>query len=122
MAYEKISNQKIGHRVLDNIANYSNNQLVVLVYNFVDILSHARTEVATVRELANDEAAYRTLTLSWFQHSYLFDLLKVVSATKCKVVITTDHGSVRVNNAVKVVGDRDTTANLRYKQGRNLKY
>ena len=122
MAYEKISNQKIGQRVLDNIANYSNNQLVVLVYNFVDILSHARTDVATVRELANDEAAYRTLTLSWFQHSYLYDLLKVVSSTKSKVIITTDHGSIRVNNAVKVVGDRDTSANLRYKQGRNLKY
>jgi hypothetical protein len=122
MAYEKISNQKAGQRVLDTISNYSNYQLVVLVYNFVDILSHARTEVATVRELANDEAAYRTLTLSWFQHSSLFDLLKVVSGTKSKVIITTDHGSVRVNSAVKVVGDRETTANLRYKQGRNLKY
>ncbi len=122
MAYEKISNQKTGHRVLDNISNYSNNQLVVLVYNFVDILSHARTEVATVRELANDEAAYRTLTLSWFQHSYLFDLLKEVSKTKSKIIITTDHGSIRVNKAVKVLGDRETSANLRYKQGKNLKY
>ena len=122
MAYEKISNQKQGRKLLDNIKNYNNQQLVVLVYNFVDILSHARTDQETIRELANDEAAYRTLTLSWFQHSYLLDLLKTLSATKCKVIITTDHGSVKVNNAIKVVGDRDTTVNLRYKQGKNLSY
>jgi len=122
MAYEKISNQKQGRKLLDNIKNYNNQQLVVLVYNFVDILSHARTDQETIRELADDEAAYRTLTLSWFQHSYLLDLLKTLSATKCKVIITTDHGSVKVNNAIKVVGDRDTTVNLRYKQGKNLSY
>jgi DNA-binding response OmpR family regulator len=122
MAYEKISNQKNGRRVLDNISNYFNQRLVVLVYNFVDMLSHARTELETVRELAEDEAAYRTLTLSWFQHSYLFDLLKVLSENKCKVIITTDHGSIKVNNPVKVIGDRNTSVNLRYKQGRNLNY
>jgi DNA-binding response OmpR family regulator len=122
MAYEKISNQKNGRRVLDNITNYFNQRLVVLVYNFVDMLSHARTELETVRELAEDEAAYRTLTLSWFQHSYLFDLLKVLSENKCKVIITTDHGSIKVNNPVKVIGDRNTSVNLRYKQGRNLNY
>jgi len=122
MAYEKISNQKAGRKVLDNIKNYFNKQLVVLVYNFVDMLSHARTELETVRELAEDEAAYRTLTLSWFQHSYLFDLLKAVAENKCKVVITTDHGSIKVNNPVKVVGDRSTSVNLRYKQGKNLNY
>jgi len=122
MAYEKINNQKQGRRLLDNIQNYYNQNLVVLVYNFVDILSHARTDQETIRELADDEAAYRALTLSWFQHSYLRDLLKAISETKCKVIITTDHGSVKVNNAIKVVGDRDTTVNLRYKQGRNLSY
>ncbi len=122
MAYEKIYNQKTGRKVLDNIKNYFNQQLVVLVYNFVDMLSHARTELETVRELSEDEAAYRTLTLSWFQHSYLFDLLKVLAENKCKVIITTDHGSIKVNNPVKVVGDRSTTVNLRYKQGRNLNY
>lgn len=121
MSYEKISNQKTGRKLLDNIQNY-NHKLVVLVYNFVDILSHARTDQETIRELADDEAAYRTLTLSWFQHSYLFDLLKAISSEKCKVVITTDHGSIRVNNPIKVVGDRNTTVNLRYKQGRNLNY
>lgn len=122
MGYEKISNQKQGRKLLDNIQNYSNNKLNVLVYNFVDILSHARTEQETIRELADDEAAYRTLTLSWFQHSYLLDLLKAISGMKCKVIITTDHGSVRVNNPIKVIGDRATTVNLRYKQGKNLNY
>ena len=122
MAYEKISNQKQGRKLLDNIKNYSNQELVVLVYNFVDILSHARTEQETIRELADDEAAYRALTLSWFQHSYLLDLLKALSGMKCKVIITTDHGSVKVNNAIKVIGDRDTSVNLRYKQGKNLNY
>ncbi|MDP4210594.1 MAG: bifunctional response regulator/alkaline phosphatase family protein [Bacteroidota bacterium] len=120
--YEKINNQKTGLRVLDNVSNYADNQLVVLVYNFVDILSHARTEVETVRELATDEAAYRTLTLSWFKHSYLYELLKAISSTKCKIIITTDHGSVKVSNPIKVVGDRTTTVNLRYKQGKNLGY
>jgi DNA-binding response OmpR family regulator len=122
MAYEKISNQKAGRKILDNISNYFNQELVVLVYNFVDMLSHARTELETVRELADDESAYRTLTLSWFQHSYLFDLLKAAAENKCKVIITTDHGSIRVNNPVKVVGDRATSVNLRYKQGKNLNY
>jgi CheY-like chemotaxis protein len=122
MEYEKISNQKTGWKVVENINHYLNYDLSVLVYNFVDILSHARTDVDTVRELADDEAAYRTLTLSWFRHSYLFDLLKILADNKIKVVITTDHGSVKVNNAVKVVGDKSTTTNLRYKQGRNLNY
>jgi CheY-like chemotaxis protein len=122
MAYEKILNQKTGKRVVENLKNYYNNQLVVLVYNFVDMLSHARTELDMIRELADDEAAYRTLTLSWFQHSYLFDLIKALSLEKKKVIITTDHGSIRVSNAIKVVGDKATTANLRYKQGRTLGY
>jgi CheY-like chemotaxis protein len=122
MVYEKISNQKTGWKLVENIHNYLNCDLAVLVYNFVDILSHARTDLDTVRELADDEAAYRALTLSWFRHSYLFDLLKILAQHKIKVVITTDHGSVKVNNAIKVVGDKNTTTNLRYKQGRNLAY
>jgi hypothetical protein len=122
MVYEKITNQKTGWKLVENFSNLLNNDLVVLVYNFVDILSHARTDLETIRELANDEAAYRSLTLSWFQHSYLFDLLKAVSELKAKVVITTDHGSVKVSNAVKVIGDKATSVNLRYKQGRNLNY
>ena len=89
------------------------------------MLSHARTEMEVVRELANDESAYRSLTLSWFQHSPLLDFLKKLSQTKTKemkIVITTDHGTIRVSNPVKIIGDRKTTANLRYKQGKNLNY
>jgi hypothetical protein len=122
MAYEKINNLKTGRKLVDNIGNYMNNQLVVLVYNFMDILSHARTDLETIRELANDETAYRTLTLSWFQHSYLFDLFKSLAQLRCKIIITTDHGSIKVNNAIKLIGDKETTVNLRYKQGRNLNY
>jgi len=122
MSYEKILNQKTGKRVVDNLKNYFSNNLVVLVYNFVDMLSHSRTELDMIKELADDEAAYRTLTLSWFQHSYLFDFIKALSTERKKVIITTDHGSIRVSNAVKVVGDRTTTANLRYKQGKSLSY
>ncbi len=122
VAYEKINNLKTGRKLVDNISNYMNNDLVVVVYNFMDILSHARTDLETIRELANDEAAYRTLTLSWFQHSYLFDLFKALAQLGCKIIITTDHGSIKVNNAIKVIGDKETTVNLRYKQGRNLNY
>ncbi len=121
-AYEKISNHKTGNKVLENIKNYFNYDFSAFVYNFVDILSHARTSTETIRELSTDEAAYRTLTLSWFQHSYLFELLKVLAQESCKVIITTDHGSTKVSNPIKVVGDRDTSVNLRYKQGKNLKY
>ncbi len=86
------------------------------------MLSHARTEMQMIRELANDEASYRELTTTWFKHSTLFELLKELSNRKLKVVITTDHGTIRVANPVKVVGDKKTTKNLRYKQGKNLSY
>ena len=86
------------------------------------MLSHARTESKIIRELAPDEKAYRSLTLSWFQNSYLFDVLKFLSGQKVKVVLTTDHGTIRVQRALKVIGDRKTSTNLRYKTGRNLDY
>ena len=98
------------------------NDLAVIVFNFVDMLSHSRTEMQMIRELADDEAAYRSLTLSWFEHSQLLDLLKKLSELGIKVVITTDHGTIKVNNPIKVVGDKNTSSNLRYKQGRNLNY
>lgn len=98
------------------------NDLNVLVYNFVDMLSHARTDMAMIRELANDESAYRSLTLSWFEHSPLLDALKKLSQKNVRVVITTDHGTIRVKHASKVIGDRNTNTNLRYKQGKNLNY
>jgi len=107
---------------VENISSILENELAVIVYNFVDMLSHARTEMQMIRELANDEAAYRSLTLTWFEHSSLFNLLKELSTRKLRVVITTDHGTVRVNNAIKIVGDKKVTKNLRYKQGKNLNY
>jgi CheY-like chemotaxis protein len=120
--YEKVLNKKSGKKLSENISSLINNPLTVLVYNFVDMLSHARTEMDVLKELAGDDAAYRSLTRSWFRHSYLLDLLKELSARKVKVVITSDHGSVRVDNPVKVIGDRNTTTNLRYKQGKNINY
>jgi hypothetical protein len=99
-----------------------NNQLNVIVYNFVDMLSHARTDMEVIRELADDDAAYRSLTLSWFEHSPLKQMLTNIAEKGGKVLITTDHGTIQVNDPVKVVGDRNTSTNLRYKQGRNLNY
>jgi hypothetical protein len=86
------------------------------------MLSHARTDMQVLKELANDEAAYRSITLSWFEHSPLFAALKRVADKKVKIIITTDHGSVRVQTPSKVIADRNTTTNLRYKTGKNLSY
>lgn len=120
--YEKISHLKTGEKLVENINDLLNNQINILVYNYIDMLSHARTEMQMIRELANDEPAYRSLTLSWFKHSPLFALIKVLQKQKVKLVITTDHGTVRVQNPLKVVGDKNTSTNLRYKNGRNLNY
>jgi hypothetical protein len=92
------------------------------VYNFVDMLSHARTDTQMVRELAHDEPAYRSITKSWFQHSPLLDIVKKIAEMKCKLIITTDHGTIRVKRPFKIIGDRNVNTNLRYKQGKNLGY
>ena len=92
------------------------------MFNFVDMLSHARTDSKMIRELASSEAAYRSLTKSWFQHSPIVDFFHLLAEKKAKVMITTDHGTIKVNNAVKVIGDRNTNTNLRYKVGKNLDY
>jgi CheY-like chemotaxis protein len=120
--YQKISDAEAGKRLLDNYTQLRNYQLSVIVVNFVDMLSHARTEMKMIRELIADEAAYRSLTLSWFTHSPLYELLKKLAQEKMTVALTTDHGTIRVHNALKVVGDRNTNTNLRYKQGKNLAY
>ncbi|PID93370.1 MAG: two-component system response regulator [Bacteroidetes bacterium] len=120
--YEKISNQRAGKKLVEHYKDLLNFDLNILVYNFVDMLSHARTEMDMIRELAYDESSYRSLVQSWFQHSYLFDLLKQLVAHDISLVLTTDHGAVRVNNPLKVIGDRMTSVNLRYKQGKNLNY
>jgi hypothetical protein len=120
--YEKILNQRAGKKVVDNLSDLLQKDLVTLVYNFVDILSHARTDVEMIRELAPDEPAYRSLTLSWFKHSDLQTLLDQLSQEDVKVIVTTDHGTIRVQNPIKVIGDKKTSVNLRYKQGKNLNY
>lgn len=121
-SYDKISHLKTGEKVVENISDLLNNQVNLLVYNYIDMLSHARTEIEMIRELANDEAAYRSLTISWFKHSPLFTLIKELKKHDVKIIITTDHGTVRVQNPVKVIGDKNTSTNLRYKNGRNLNY
>ena len=121
-SYNKITNLDAGKRLLDQFNQLKENQLNAIVYNFVDMLSHARTEMDMIKELAADEAAYRSLTVSWFEHSPLQEIFKKIAAVKGKVVVTTDHGTVRVTNPVKIVGDRSTNTNLRYKTGRNLSY
>lgn len=121
-SYNKITTHENGKKLAENFSNLLNNQMNVIVYNFVDMLSHARTEMEVIRELADDVKAYRSLTLSWFEHSPLFDIFKKIAEKKGKVIIATDHGTVHVKEPIKVVGERNTTTNLRYKQGRNLAY
>lgn len=120
--YLKITNNDHGKQMEDNIHNYLNNDLTVIVYNFVDMLSHARTEMEVLKELAGDEVSYRSLTVSWFEHSPLFRALKKIADRDIQVILTTDHGTQRVKTPSKCVGDRATTTNLRYKHGRNLQY
>ena len=120
--YEKTNTIKAGQKIMDNLKNILTNDLTVLVYNFIDIISHARTDVEFMRDLASDEAAYLSLTKSWFLHSDLLALLKAAAEQDVTLIITTDHGTTKVSNAVKVVGDRATSTNLRYKLGKNLNY
>jgi len=121
-SYHKITSNQVGRKVNDNVKQMLENDINILVYNFVDMLSHARTEIGLIRDLANDERAYRSLTRSWFVHSPLFELLVALSTQPVKIIFSTDHGTIRVQNPVKVIGDRQTSANLRYKMGRNLDY
>jgi CheY-like chemotaxis protein len=120
--YVKVTNVNHGKELVDNILNYTNNDLTVIVYNFIDMLSHARTEMEVLKELAGDERAYRSLTRSWFLHSPLWSALQRLEGRDVQLFVTTDHGTIRVQSPSKVVGDRDTTSNLRYKVGRNLQY
>jgi CheY-like chemotaxis protein len=121
-SYNKITNHEAGRKLVENFSQLKDNDLNVIVYNFVDMLSHARTEMEMIRELAEDERAYRSLTVSWFEHSPLLDIFKKVADAKIKIVITTDHGTIKVTNPVKIVGDKATNTNLRYKVGKNLSY
>ncbi len=120
--YLKVTNASHAKQIQDNILNYMQNGLTVIVYNFIDMLSHARTEMEVLKELAGDEKAYRSLTRSWFENSPLWQALRRAAERDIQLFVTTDHGTIRVNTPSKVVGDRETTTNLRYKVGRNLQY
>lgn len=121
-SYTKITNNHDGQKMVDNMHNMLQNDFNVIVYNFVDMLSHARTEMEVLKELAGDETSYRSITKSWFEHSPLHQALKKIEGKKINLVLATDHGSTRVKSPAKVIGDKQTTANLRYKHGRNLNY
>ncbi len=122
VSYNKITNHNAGKKLSENLSNLHGNKLNVIVYNFVDMLSHARTEMEIIRELADNEAAYRSITKSWFEHSPLYDILKELAHKKAKVIITTDHGTIHVKEPSRVVGDKNTNTNLRYKTGRSLEF
>lgn len=121
-SYLKIKHISEGKSLLDSIHNNKNNDLNVIVYNFVDMLSHARTDMAMIRELAPDESAYRSITRSWFEHSPLYEAIQRIARTGSKLIITTDHGTMRVTKPFKILGDKNTNTNLRYKTGKNLNY
>ncbi|MEO0310798.1 MAG: hypothetical protein RIQ89_455 [Bacteroidota bacterium] len=121
-SYTKVVSHNDGKDLLEKVSTMHQNKLNIVVYNFVDMLSHARTEMDMIKELADDEKAYRSLTKSWFINSPLFEAIKRISEKKCKVIITTDHGTIKVQQPVKIVGDRTVNTNLRYKQGRNMNY
>ncbi len=120
--YTKITNFNAAKKLQDQAENYTRKSLNVIVYNFVDMLSHARSEMEVLKELASDDFAYRALTLNWFKHSPLYNFLKKIKDQKIKLLITTDHGSVQVKKAKKVKGSREMTNNLRYKHGKSMVY
>jgi hypothetical protein len=121
-SYNKINTSADAEKFMQQLKTLQKNDLSVVVFNFIDMLSHARTESRMVRELANDESAYRSITLSWFRHSVIADFFRRMAQTDYKVIVTTDHGSIRCTKPVKIVGDRNTNTNLRYKLGKNLGY
>ena len=121
-SYHKVNNSQDADRLMQQFKQLEKNDLNVVVFNFIDMLSHARTESRMVRELANNESAYRSITLSWLRHSVIADFFRQLASTGYKVIVTTDHGSIRCTKPVKIVGDRNTNTNLRYKLGKNLSY
>lgn len=120
--YYKIVNLRAGKKLVENFNGLKNNDLTVVVYNFVDMLSHSKTEMEVVKELASNDKAYRSLALSWFKNSPLLEMIQLAQDLGFKLIITTDHGTINVKNPSKVIGDRDTSLNLRYKTGRSLTF
>ena len=121
-SYHKVNDSPAAEAFMQQLNNLKKNDLNVVVFNFIDMLSHARTESKMVRELANNESACRSITRSWFRHSVMADLFRQLAQTDYKIVLTTDHGSIRASKPIKIIGDRNTNTNLRYKLGKNLSY
>ena len=121
-SYHKINNSAEAEKLMQQLNTLQRYDLNVVVFNFIDMLSHARTESRMVRELASNESAYRSITLSWFRHSVIADFFKWLAQSGYRIIVTTDHGSIRCTKPVKIVGDRNTNTNLRYKLGKNLNY
>lgn len=121
-AYNKLNDSAAVERFIAQIPQVKSHALNVVVINFIDILSHARTDSRMMRELAATEAAYRSITQSWFRHSSVYELFKVLATLDCDIILTTDHGSIRVDEPSKVVGDKSVNTNLRYKLGKTLSY
>lgn len=122
MTFDKLVRPEAGRKLIDNFNRIYDADFSVIVYNFLDILSHARTETDIIRDLTEDDASFRSLTRSWFEHSELFTMLKLLSEHGHTVIITSDHGTVRVDNPIRITADRETSANLRYKTGKNMAY
>jgi len=122
MSYTKVIKHDFAKKIVQQFKGLQQNDLNVIVYNFVDILSHAKTEVEVIRELADNDKAYRSLTQSWFLNSPLYEMMRMALDMNGIVMVTTDHGTINVDRAVQVAGDRNTTTNLRYKHGRSLQY
>jgi hypothetical protein len=120
--YFKITNLASGKKLVESFKTLKNNDLVTVVYNFVDMLSHAKTEMDVVKELASDDKAYRSLTVSWFKNSPLLEIIQQAQKMGFKLIITTDHGTINVKHPSKVIGDKNTSLNLRYKTGRSLTF
>ena len=120
--YYKITNLKAGKQLADSYKSTKENDLTVIVYNFVDMLSHAKTEMDVIKELADDDKAYRSLTKSWFQNSPLIEIIQKAQELGQKLIITTDHGTINAKVPSKVIGDKNISSNLRYKTGKSLTY
>lgn len=121
-SYHKISSLKQGRRLVENFKSHKDEDLTVIVYNFVDMLSHSKTEMEVIKELASNDKSYRSLTQSWFKNSPLMEVIQQAAQLGFRLIITTDHGTINVKNPSKVIGDKNTSLNLRYKTGKSLTY
>ncbi len=119
-SYSKVLNLDFAKKLNDRLSSLLNNNLNVIIYNFVDMFSHAHTDIDIVRELAKDEISYRSVTATWFEHSPLFEMIQYLAEKKVRICLTTDHGSIRIKNPIRIIGDKETNTNLRYKVGENL--